>query len=155
MEKLAQIPAFQNLQNIILEGFDPLSAGGFTQVPNFVLKNADLSSNGKVAYALLLSYAWYNNRVFPGQERMANDMGTSRPTVTKAIGELERAGYLEIKRRGQGLTNIYILRHTVKKKWENEADVHIWTSRSSQENIWKFVCEHLNEASLKLGKNTK
>jgi len=116
MEKLAQLPAFQNLENIILEGFDPVTAGGFTQVPNFILKNPDLSSNAKVAYSMLLSYAWNNNRVFPGQERMANDMGTSRPTVTKAIGELEQAGYLEIRRRGQGLTNIYVLRHTVRQK---------------------------------------
>src|SRR5687768_16318460 len=103
MEKLRNTAQFQQIQNIVLEGFDPISAGGFTQVPNFILKNADLSSNAKVAYSLLLSYAWTNNRVFPGQERMAEDMGTSQPTVTRAIAELEKIGYLEIMRRGQGL----------------------------------------------------
>jgi DNA-binding MarR family transcriptional regulator len=116
MEKLADLAHFKVRQNIILKGFDPVSAGGFTQVPNFILKASEASSNGKVAYALLLSYAWNNDRVFPGQERMAEDMGLSRPNVTKAIGELERAGYLEIQRRGQGLTNVYILHHTVKRK---------------------------------------
>jgi DNA-binding MarR family transcriptional regulator len=116
MEKLADIAQFKERQNIILQGFDPVSAGGFTQIPNFVLKNAELSSNAKVAYALLLSYAWNNDRVFPGQDRMAKDMGLSRPTATKAIGELERVGYLDIQRRGQGLTNVYVLRHTVKQK---------------------------------------
>ena len=116
MELLSTVSRFQQVQNIILEGFDPVSAGGFTQVPNFILKNPELSSNAKVAYALLLSYAWNLNRVFPGQERMAVDMGTSQPTVTRAIGELETIGYLEIRRRGQGLTNIYVLHHTVKHK---------------------------------------
>jgi biotin operon repressor len=116
MEKLADVVQFKIRQNIILKGFDPVSAGGFTQVPNFILKKGEVSSNAKVAYALLLSYAWNNDRVFPGQERMAEDMGLSRPTVTKAIGELEDAGYLEIQRRGQGLTNLYTLHHTVKRK---------------------------------------
>src|SRR6266545_1988018 len=116
MEKLANLAQFQNRQNIVLEGFDPLSAGGFTQIPNFVLKNAAVSCNAKVAYALLLSYAWNNDSVFPGQERMATDMGTSRPTVTKSIGELQKTGYLEVQRRGQGLTNIYVLHHTVRQK---------------------------------------
>lgn len=116
MQKLAQISAFKQRQNIILEGFDPISAGGFTQVPNFILKNSDLSSNAKVAYSLLLSYAWHNDRVFPGQERMAQDMGMSQQSVSRAIVELERVGYLEIQRRGLGLTNIYVLRHTVKRK---------------------------------------
>ena len=116
MDRLAQIPAFQVRQNIVLEGFDPVAAGGFTQVPNFILKNPDLSSNAKVVYAMLLSYAWHNDRVFPGQERMAEDMGSSQPTVARATAELEKVGYLEIARRGQGLTNLYTLHHTVKKK---------------------------------------
>ncbi len=116
MELLANLARFKARENIILEGFDPVSAGGFTQIPNFILKNPDVSSNAKVAYTLLLSYAWHNERVFPGQERMADDMGTSQPTVTRAIGELEKIGYLEVQRRGQGLTNVYVLRHTVRQK---------------------------------------
>jgi DNA-binding MarR family transcriptional regulator len=125
MDKLANIAQFQERQNIVLEGFDPVSAGGFTQVPNMVLNHKELSFAAKVVYAKLLSYAWNHNRVFPGQERMAEDMGTSRPTITKAIGELEEVGYLEVTRRGQGLTNLYVLHHTVKQKIKNEADVRI------------------------------
>src|SRR5687768_17524778 len=106
MERLANISRFKERQNIILEGFDPVSAGGFTQVPNFILKTSALSSNAKVSYTLLLSYAWNNDRVFPGQERMAEDMGMSQQSVSRAILELEHIGYLEIQRRGQGLTNL-------------------------------------------------
>jgi biotin operon repressor len=115
MEKLAQISAFHHRQNIVLEGFDPVSAGGFTQLPNFILNNKELTSNAKIVYAKLLSYAWHNDRVFPGQETMAGELGMSRPTVNKSVHELEKEGYLDIQRRGQGLTNIYTLHHTVRK----------------------------------------
>lgn len=118
MEKVAQTAHFSQIQNIVLEGFDLITAYGFTQVPNFILKNPELSSNAKVVYSMLLSYAWHNDKVFPGQERMAEDMGSSQPTIARAIAELEKVGYLEITRRGQGLTNLYTLRHTVKKRIE-------------------------------------
>lgn len=116
MQKLSDLDRFKHLQNIVLEGFDPVSAGGFTQVPNMVLNNKTLSFASKVVYAKLLSYAWNNNRVFPGQETMAQEIGTSRPTITRSIEELVGAGFLEVERRGQGLTNIYILHHTIKKR---------------------------------------
>ena len=116
MQKIADIDRFKEQQIIILEGFDPVSAGGFTQVPNIILKDPKLSANAKVVYALMLSYAWHNNRVFPGQDRMAEDLGTSRPTVTKAVAELVQEGWLETQRRGQGKTNIYILKYRVDAK---------------------------------------
>lgn len=116
MERLSQIPRFQQRQNIILAGFDPVSAGGFTQLPNCILNNTTLSFGAKVVYAKLLSYAWHNDRVYPGQDTMAKELGTSRPTVSKAISELEDIGFVEVERRGQGMTNVYILHHTVKHK---------------------------------------
>ena len=124
MEKIGNIASFQEHQNIILEGFDPVSAGGFTQLPNCVLNDPHLSPGGKVVYAKLLSYAWYNNRVFPGQEKLAEEIGAGKRTIIWLIAELEKRGYVEVKRRGQGLTNVYVLRHTVKhtgKKWGRSA----------------------------------
>jgi len=114
MQKLAESRAFGEVQNILLKGFDPISASGFTQVPNKLLNDAGLSFAAKVVYGKLLSYAWHNNMVFLGQERMARELGTSQPTVTRAIGELQHQGWLEIQRRGQGKTNLYVLKHTVK-----------------------------------------
>ncbi len=116
MQKLADISRFQEQQNILLEGFDPVSSGGFTQVPNCILNSTELSFAAKVIYAKLLSYAWHNNRVFPGQDTMAAEIGTSQPTVARAIGELEDQGLLQIQRRGQGKTNLYILKYTIKPK---------------------------------------
>lgn len=116
MDKIGDIARLKEHQNIILEGFDPVSAGGFTQLPNCVLNDPHLSPGGKVIYAKLLSYAWYNNRVFPGQDKLAEEIGSGKRTIIRLIAELEKRGYVEVKRRGQGLTNVYVLRHTVKQK---------------------------------------
>lgn len=117
-------------QNIVLKGFDPVSAGGFTQVPNVLLRAKKLSCNAKVVYAQLLSYAWTNDRCYPGQERMAEDIGSTKSTVNRAIIELQKTGWLEVKRRGQGKTNIYTLKYVVNearvvnKSRKNVADSH-------------------------------
>ena len=108
MEKLSTLLSRTDAQNILLEGFDPVSAGGFTQVPNLLLNSKDLSPIAKLAYAKLLSYAWHNNLVFPGQETMADDIGSSKSTVNRGIQELEEKGWLNIQRRGQGKTNLYV-----------------------------------------------
>ena len=113
MQKLSELRQFQDRQNIVLQGFDPVSAGGFTQVPNFLLKDPKLSANAKIVYSMLLSYAWNNSCVFPGQERMAADIGISQPTIACAVKELEEHGWLEIQRRGQGKTNIYVLKYRI------------------------------------------
>jgi hypothetical protein len=116
MKQLSTLPSFQERQNIVLLGFDPVSAGGFTQVPNILLNEAAVSSNAKVVYSKLLSYAWNNNMVFPGQDRMAHDVGLSTATISRALHELELYEWLEIQRRGQGKTNIYVLKYRVQSK---------------------------------------
>ena len=64
---------------------------------------------------MFISYGWHNNFCFPGQQKLATDMGLTRPRVTQLIGELERAGLITIQRRGQGKTNIYIIHFQVKR----------------------------------------
>ena len=61
---------------------DPVARYGFTQLPNFILRNPELSANAKTVYSLLLSYAWHNNLCFPGQERLAEHMGSHISTVS-------------------------------------------------------------------------
>ena len=96
-------------RNIILKGADAATAKGFTQVPNFLLKSKKLSSGDKITFAMLLSYAWQNDFCFPGQERLAEDLGLSDRSVRTHLKSLEAAGLLAIQRRGQGKTNIYEL----------------------------------------------
>jgi biotin operon repressor len=96
-------------RNIVLRGADAASAMGFTQVPNFLLKSNKLSAGDKLAFAMLLSYAWQNDYCFPGQKRLADDMGLHETNVRKHLKALEANGLLSITRRGQGKTNVYEL----------------------------------------------
>lgn len=111
--------------NIQFDRADPVTQQGFTQLPNFILRNPKLTVGAKVVYAMFISYGWHNNFCFPGQEKLANDMGLTRPRVTQLIGELESAGLITIQRRGQGKTNIYIVHFQVKPRGDK-------TSRSKQ-----------------------
>ena|SRR5437764_1051595 len=77
-------------RNIILETNDPVVADGFTQVPNFILKNDALTVGEKITFAMFLTYAWNNDKVFPGQERLAKDTGVTRRSVNTFIKGLEK-----------------------------------------------------------------
>ncbi len=102
-------------RNIILKGADAATRGGFTQVPNFLLKSKNLTAGDKLAFAMLLSYAWQNDHCFPGQQRLGTDMGLHETNVRKHLKALEANGLLTIQRRGQGKTNIYTLHLKPKK----------------------------------------
>ena len=96
-------------RNIILKGADILSAKGFTQVPNHVLVSNKLSPGSKLTYAMLLKYAWQNDFCFPGQERLAKDMGVTDRSVRTYLQELETQRFVNIKQRGLGKPNLYEL----------------------------------------------
>ena len=106
-------------RNIELATNDPVARGGFTQVPNFILRDGAISLGAKVTYAMFLHYAWHNNSCFPGQGRLAEDMGMSQSRVSEFIKELAAAGLVEIKRRGMGKTNLYKVKFVVQKGPKN------------------------------------
>src|SRR5208337_1857394 len=102
-------------RNIELVGADPVTRHGFTQVPNFILTKKELSVGAKLAYAMLLKYAWGDQACFPGQLKLAEDMGAGERSVRTYLKELETVGILEIKQRGLGKTNLYRLHLTISK----------------------------------------
>jgi hypothetical protein len=102
-------------RNIELIGADPATRHGFTQVPNFILTKKGVSVGAKLAYAMLLKYAWGDDGCFPGQVKLAEDMGAGERSVRTYLKELEGGGLLEITQRGLGKTNLYRLHVTVKK----------------------------------------
>jgi hypothetical protein len=116
-------------KNIQLDTLDPVALHGFTQVPNFFLRDPKISVGAKVAFAMFLSYAWHNDSCFPGQDRLADDMGLSRVRVTQLIAELQRGGLFSITRRGQGKTNLYTLHFQVPKE-RKRPEVNRFTSGS-------------------------
>ncbi len=104
----------QNTIRII--GADPMSKRGFTQVPNFILENDNLSIGAKITYAMMLKYAWYDDHCYPGQEKLAADIGTAIRSVRRYLKELEEAKFITIHHRGLGRVNIYDLNLRVKKQ---------------------------------------
>ena len=96
-------------KNIIIKGGDAFTTSGFTQVPNAILRSAKLTPTAKLTYAMLLSYAWQNDFCFPGQERLAEDIGISVRGVRTYLKELEAKKLLVIKHQGQGRPNKYFL----------------------------------------------
>ena len=82
---------------------------GFTQLPNYVLKDKRLSFGARLAYAVLLSYAWQEDSCFPGQERMAKDLGTSDRSIRTFLNELRERRYVSWKQQGLNKPNIYYI----------------------------------------------
>ena len=103
-------------RNIEIIGADLATRHGFTQVPNFILTKEDISVGAKLAYAMLLKYAWGDDACFPGQVKLAEDMGATDRSVRTYLKELEAAELLEIKQRGLGKTNLYRLHLTIKPR---------------------------------------
>jgi hypothetical protein len=65
---------------------------------------------------MFLSYAWHKNYVFPGQKRLAEDLGIKERQVRNFISELKKEKPLSVQQRGLGKTNIYNLYLTVDNK---------------------------------------
>ena len=96
---------------IIIE--DETLQQGFTQIPNAILRRPDVTAGAKITYMALLSYAWQKDSCFPGQDTLALDTGVGKRSVVRYLQELQAIGLLEIKRRGLGLTNVYIIKKTL------------------------------------------
>ena len=96
-------------RNIVLKGADVLTEKGFTQVPNHVLVSRELSPGAKLTYAMLLKFAWQNDYCFPGQERLARDMGVTDRSVRTYLQELQAKDFITITQRGLGKPNLYEL----------------------------------------------
>ena len=117
MPRIGETDRFQQIErNIEFIKADVVTQHGFTQVPNFLFVDSGLSMGAIVVYSKFLSYAWHNNFCFPGQQRLADDLGISIGSVNAYTKELEAAKLLEIVRRGQGKTNRYLLGFVVQKK---------------------------------------
>ncbi|MCZ7595922.1 MAG: hypothetical protein M5U16_14255 [Hyphomicrobium sp.] len=87
-------------RNIELVGADPVTRHRFTQVPNFILTNKELSVGAKLAYAMLLKYAWQDDYCFSRPAKTRRRHGGRGRSVRTYLNELETAGFLEVKQRG-------------------------------------------------------
>lgn len=88
---------------------DTSLSGGFTATPNVVLRNPKVSPQAKTVYSLLLSYAWFNAQCFPGQEKLAQDLGVHTSSVKRYLKELKKHQLITWKQRGLNKTNEYFI----------------------------------------------
>lgn len=96
-------------RTVILQDDSLRSLGGFTQVPNVVLKHPAISFGAKVAYGVLLSYAWSDDFCFPAQERLSKDLNCSVRQVQRLLTELKDHSFITWKQQGLNKPNIYYL----------------------------------------------
>ena len=87
---------------------------GFTQLPDSLLLNADLSDGAVRLYAVLKHHARSKSKAYPGRRLLATELGVkSLRTVDARIVELIAAGYLSIEARyharGGRTSNVYHL----------------------------------------------
>jgi hypothetical protein len=106
MQRLGETNAFTD-RNLRLKGADIATQRGWTGVPNFILESKEISVGAKLIYAMLLKYAREMDECFPGQDRLAKDMGNGERSVRRWLKELQQVGLVTIKQRGQGRPNLY------------------------------------------------
>src|SRR3990172_3277047 len=93
----------ERLERIIVE--NEMLRAGFAAFPYLVLRDVRLTVGARLAYAVLLMYAWQEGSCFPGQGRMAQDMGISDRHLRRFLDELRTAGYINWRRTQT--TNVY------------------------------------------------
>jgi len=93
-------------RSVIFE--DKSLRGGFSQIPNVVLRNPKLSANAKVVYCLLLSHAWQHGECFPGQKLLASYMGCTERHIRTLLQGLKRHNLIDWKRTGR--SSLYLIK---------------------------------------------
>ncbi len=97
----------ERMEQVIIE--NQMLRAGFAALPYIVLRDIKLSTGARLAFAVLLSYAWQDESCFAGQRKMAQDMGVSDRQLRRYLEDLEQAGYIRIKQQGLNKPNLYYI----------------------------------------------
>ena len=82
---------------------------GFSMIPTQILMDERLSRSCLVVFWVLTVHIFRGKRFcFPSTATIAKEAHSSRPTVIKAIKELEQYGYLEVERSSGGREQILL-----------------------------------------------
>ncbi len=109
--------------------------GGFVSYPKCVLRDTLLNPTAKLAYAFFLVYAWdFQDKKLPRKSsdggieefdtvfELTKDIGSSEPTVRRAIKSLEDRELIESKRIGQGKPNKFFV-NSLRKVYPDDPDL--------------------------------
>ena len=110
--------AKKRVERIIIE--DEILRAGFAAFPYLVMNDTSLSVGSRFTYAMLLQFAWQEGSCFPGQKRLAQQMGVSRAQVQRYLYELRDAEYIQVERKDKRLANTYIIKK-VRSKLRKQA----------------------------------
>lgn len=75
--------------------------------PNWLLRRTEISAGAKLLYAKLAQYG-RSGECYPGQERLAEELGVSPRQVRRYVQELEDEGLVLVRHTGNGRTNRYL-----------------------------------------------
>ena len=69
----------------------------FTQIPSYVMSSKELNSTDKCVYGVIYTMLNVTHKCFMSNERIGNEIGLSKKTISKTLTKLSRAGLLNIK----------------------------------------------------------
>ena len=82
---------------------------GFSIIPTQILMDERLSRSCLVVFWVLTVHIFRGKQFcFPSTATIAKEAHSSRPTIIKAIKELEQYGYLEVERSAGGVSKYYL-----------------------------------------------
>jgi len=79
----------------------------FFKLPQALTTRRDLTSSDKLLYAVLADRMGDSGKCWPGVRTLAGQTGLCRDAVADSVARLERAGVIQVERRGPGQTNVY------------------------------------------------
>lgn len=101
-------------------------------------------------YSYLVSKDYNKQGVYYGQSTMAKELGISVRTLQRHIKELKELGFLQVKRRGFNMTNLYtMLKHIVTSSKEKSEELREnFNKKFTTKKINTFV-EYCQDAEYK------
>lgn len=109
----------------------------FLMLPKFLLKEprfSQLSDTSKILYSMMLERmslsrkkGWFDDQgrpyIYYSIDYAKQETGHSKPTVIKAMKEIEEIGLIERKKQGQGKPTIVYVKKYVSRKMPQNPDV--------------------------------
>ena len=99
----------QSHTTVILQDEGLRKLKGFVQIPRAVLMHKGISYGAKVAYGVLLGYAWQDDFCFPAQQALADDLACSVRQAQRFLDELRKMAFVSWKQQGLNRPNVYFI----------------------------------------------
>ncbi len=126
---------------------------GFTQIPNEIIFNRDISAAIFRTYVAFKSFKYgVAGRVFPSQARIAQLLGCSRETVNKHVKKLKDLKIFKVKKRGYSASNEYFFNSEKRFTHPPQKYVKGFTSIGEILSPLRYQKSHTNNTK---DKNTK